>query len=528
MKAKALIYSRVSTEKQNNKSQIQDLKDYSTYKKYEIVGVYEDTISGKSKANERTGFNNLLLYIEQNEVEHILIWELSRLGRNLLDVLTNINDLTAKKINVYSKKENLNTLNEDKTPNPNSTLMLNLMSSVAEYERSTIKERTNRGLLRTKKDGKVGGKILLGYKKDENNKYIIDETEAKTIKLIFKLYLEGLSSYAIAIHLNQNNITTKAGKKWSEITVRQILQNSSYMGLKKYNFGTVQIPSIISKSTFTKVQDIFKNKLNLNKDKAIYISYLKGLVKCGECGRFYYQHTKQSKNVFAYKCHSEKLAYTKQIDKKCGNHSVNVNWLNSMVYYALLSNSMYLINSKKYNQYDNKINGLTKAELNKVEKQIKIYETEIKQLTNNLNNLTTYLINQTITEQEYINQKDILSTQIEKKSEQLNNLLLNQQQLNSTIYKTDLKHFVTSNTFSEHIKTFIQSVTIHKAELTDNAELSKVIQPKQYNRLTKVEVQTIFKKTYTFYTVKAYPNNNSYQQQGKGLKQIKLIDSIVQ
>src|SRR5690554_7042938 len=133
MKAKALIYSRVSTEKQNNKSQIQDLKDYSTYKKYEIVGVYEDIVSGKSKANERTGFNNLLLYIEQNKVEHILIWELSRLGRNLYDVLTNINDLTAKKINVYSKKENLNTLNPDKTPNPNSTLILNLMGSVAEY-----------------------------------------------------------------------------------------------------------------------------------------------------------------------------------------------------------------------------------------------------------------------------------------------------------------------------------------------------------------------------------------------------------
>lgn len=529
MKAKALIYSRVSTEKQNNQSQIQDLKDYSTYKKYEIVGIYEDIVSGKSKANERTGFNELLLYIEQNEVEHILIWELSRLGRNLLDVLTNINDLTAKKINVYSKKENLNTLNEDKTPNPNSTLMLNLMSSVAEYERSTIKERTTRGLHFALTERGAAHNPPYGYM-GENKIMVIHPEESKIVKEIYKMFLDGYRVLNIVKYLNINNIPTKTKKKkWSDVIVRHLLKNPCYMGERNYNFGIVKTPAIITKSQWTKAQQIFKSNTNLNYGKIKVEHYLNDLMVCGECETKYIQYSRSDARTFFYKCMNNKLYGEGIVTERCKNKPVHIDWLNSMVYHSLILNSNYLINSKKYKDYNSKINDSTKKELTKTNKHILIAENEIKSLNNQLNRLTDFLINDTISEQEYKSRKDILNLNIEKETKTYNQLLILKEQLNTTIAKAKtLKHFVTKETFKEHIKTFIQQITISKAYVNynDPNNLKSLTKEIHYHRILKIEVKTIF-KTYTFFYIGGIKTIKAFQLLGNNLKPIQLIESIV-
>src|SRR5687767_2951828 len=105
-----IIYSRVSTFDQDNASAISDLKAYAKYRKYKVLKVFEEKITGASKASERNEFKKLLHYVESEKIDTILVWELSRLGRSMMDVLNTIEDLSKKGINVYIKKENLNTL----------------------------------------------------------------------------------------------------------------------------------------------------------------------------------------------------------------------------------------------------------------------------------------------------------------------------------------------------------------------------------------------------------------------------------
>ena len=106
-----VIYTRVSTNVQDNKRQIEELEKYAEYKQYNVLKIFEEIITGASKTTERTAFNQLNDYINQNEIKCVLIWELSRLGRKMSDVITTIEDFSNKKVNIYSKKENLNTLN---------------------------------------------------------------------------------------------------------------------------------------------------------------------------------------------------------------------------------------------------------------------------------------------------------------------------------------------------------------------------------------------------------------------------------
>ena len=144
---KAVIYSRVSSEgnRQDTQRQTNELIEYANKMGYELVGVYEEKVSGFKKNEDRPIFSKMLEEIEKGYIDRILIWELSRIGRSVIQSLQNIQLLTDKKVSIYIKNFNLETLNEDKTPNSLSMFMVQILFSVANMESQLTRSRMQSG-----------------------------------------------------------------------------------------------------------------------------------------------------------------------------------------------------------------------------------------------------------------------------------------------------------------------------------------------------------------------------------------------
>jgi len=158
---KAVIYSRVSSEgnRQDTERQTNELIEYANKMGYELVGVYEEKVSGFKKNEDRPIFSKMLEEIEKGAIDKVLVWELSRIGRSVIQSLQNIQLLTDKKVSIYIKNFNLETLNDDKTPNSLSMFMVQILFSVANMEAQLTKSRMVSGYrYHIKNGGKVGRK----------------------------------------------------------------------------------------------------------------------------------------------------------------------------------------------------------------------------------------------------------------------------------------------------------------------------------------------------------------------------------
>ena len=158
---KAVIYSRVSSEgnRQDTERQTSELIEYANRMGYKLVEVYEEKVSGYKKNEDRPIFSKMLEEIDKGEIDKVLVWELSRIGRSVIQSLQNIQLLTDKKVSIYIKNFNLETLNDDKTPNTLSMFMVQILFSVANMEAQLTKSRMVSGYRNhIKNGGKVGRK----------------------------------------------------------------------------------------------------------------------------------------------------------------------------------------------------------------------------------------------------------------------------------------------------------------------------------------------------------------------------------
>ena len=159
---KAVIYSRVSSEgnRQDTERQTNELIEYANKMGYELVEIYEEKVSGFKKNEERPIFSRMLEEIEKGNIDKCLVWELSRIGRSVIQSLQNIQLLTDKKVSIYIKNFNLETLNDDRTPNSLSMFMVQILFSVANMEAQLTKSRMVSGYRNhIKNGGKVGRKL---------------------------------------------------------------------------------------------------------------------------------------------------------------------------------------------------------------------------------------------------------------------------------------------------------------------------------------------------------------------------------
>lgn len=156
---KAVILTRVSKESQSYERQVNDLRNYAVRKYIDVIAEFNEKISGATKNKERKAWNDLVNFIDQNPVDKILVWELSRLGRNTLEVLKSLELFHSKGISLYVLNYNIETLNDDGTVNAMAQMMVTMLAEFARTERAAIQQRLASGYRKHLKNGGKVGRI---------------------------------------------------------------------------------------------------------------------------------------------------------------------------------------------------------------------------------------------------------------------------------------------------------------------------------------------------------------------------------
>ena len=183
---KAAIYARVSStnDRQSTDRQVIDLRNYAERNNIEVVKVYEEHISGAKRNEEHPILCECLDYCIGNGVDMLLISELSRLGRNVDEVLANVKRCKDNNLNIFFQKENLSIFQPDGSKNPFLNIFISVLGTCAEMERENIKFRLNSGREKyIAEGGKLGrkvGSVKSTEKKQEEYKQVLKELKKGT------------------------------------------------------------------------------------------------------------------------------------------------------------------------------------------------------------------------------------------------------------------------------------------------------------------------------------------------------------
>ena len=175
----AVIYARVSStnDRQNTQRQIEDLTRFANSNDYNIIGTYEEHISGATKNENRTVLMECINYCIANKVNYILLSELSRLGRSTLQVLKSLEMLHEAGVSVYIQNLGIYTLNATGEANPIASIMVTVLAEMANIERSNIVYRLNSGresyIANGGKLGRKKGSVKTTERKKEEYKEVI-------------------------------------------------------------------------------------------------------------------------------------------------------------------------------------------------------------------------------------------------------------------------------------------------------------------------------------------------------------------
>lgn len=179
---KTVIFARVSTGLQEYDRQVNELTALANTNGWSVEAVFAEKISGAKSNKERTELLNMVNYVENNHIDKVLVTELSRLGRDTLQVLEVIEMLNKKEISLYIQNYAIETLIKEGKVNAMSQFLITILAEVARMERKTIRERVASGYQNFRNNGgKVGRKT--GYRKSDKD---MKEQYGKEIQLLKK------------------------------------------------------------------------------------------------------------------------------------------------------------------------------------------------------------------------------------------------------------------------------------------------------------------------------------------------------
>lgn len=226
------VYARVSTDDPRQTSSYELQKNYyedyvSRYPNWELIHIYADEgISGTS-LRHRDSFNQMVSDCEAGKIDMIITKSVSRFARNIMDCIGTVNKLKQQtpSIGVLFENEQIFTLN------PQSEMSLSFIAAMAQEESHVKSTSMNASYEMRFSHGIFMTPPLLGYDQDKDGNLIINEEEAKTVRLIFFLYLYGYSAQQIADLLTKLARPTKKGNiVWSSNSVLGVLQNERHCG----------------------------------------------------------------------------------------------------------------------------------------------------------------------------------------------------------------------------------------------------------------------------------------------------------
>ena len=324
------IYIRVSTDTQvrgghSLGEQEKRLKSLAEAKGYTVFKVYSDAgLSGKSTDN-RPAYQQMMNDMRKGKFNRIMAFKMDRLSRSITDFEDFFNEIEKHNCEVEFLEGNIDMTGAS------GKLFARILEVFAQFERELIVERTLVGVESAANKGNFGGKPPLGYKKEmidgkSTKKWVIDEEEAKIVKEIFDLCLNGKTYFQISNILKEKypkvvskkKTDTETGREetiyraWSDSSISKILNGKYYIGTYEYrrnveNKETVElvdvVPKIIDEDVFYKCQEnIKRNMRNYYREKQ-YL-FMQKLV-CPKCGRIMACNgakNKTGKTYLYYKC----------------------------------------------------------------------------------------------------------------------------------------------------------------------------------------------------------------------------------
>ena len=303
-------YARVSTDSEEQlTSYVAQVDYYTNYIRsradWQLVEVYTDEGISATNTKHRDGFNRMVADALGGKIDLIVTKSVSRFARNTVDSLTTVRKLKDAGVEVYFEKENIWTLDSK------GELLITIMSSLAQEESRSISENVTWGQRKRFADGKVSipyGQFL-GYRKGADGLPEIVPEQAETVRLIYRLCIEGMSTNAIAQHLTERGIPTPSGKQiWQRSTVESILRNEKYKGAallqkkftvdflqKKMKVNEGEVPqyyvehshaAIIDPEEWEKVQlELARRRHSPRRTQCN--SPFAGKIICGDCGEIF-------------------------------------------------------------------------------------------------------------------------------------------------------------------------------------------------------------------------------------------------
>lgn len=271
------IYCRVST---NSTDQLKSLAAQvsaltrltAANPKWLLVDVYIDIASSKT-GSSRKEFTRMLKDCQSRDIEIILTKSISRFGRDTVEILDALNQLKLLGVRVIFEQEQLDTADTD------SDLMISIIESIAQSENESRSDNIKWGIKQRAAQGtsKLYNRKCYGYVNASDGSLIIEDSEAKNVRLIFNMYLQGKSVIGIVSELERLGIKSPTGKdKWCKRTIDVMLSNEKYIGNVRllddgkhdaYYLAEDNNPAIISKETYQAVQIEKQRRSNVTKSE---------------------------------------------------------------------------------------------------------------------------------------------------------------------------------------------------------------------------------------------------------------------
>lgn len=283
------VYARVSTDDPRQTSSYELQKNHyqdmvNRHPGWKLIDIYADEGMSGTSLQHRDAFIRMITDCRAGKIDLIITKSVSRFARNVLDCIGHVRQLKSMQppIGVFFETENIYTLNE------HSEMSLSFISTLAQEESHNKSEIMNASIEMRFRRGIFLTPPLLGYDQDENGKLIINAEEAKTVRLIFFMYLYGYTCQEIANTLTETGHKTKLGNTtWSPSSVLNVLTNERHCGAvlarktwtpnyldhkskknrqnRNQYFCSTDHPAIISRDDFIAVQRLISNAKYGNK-----------------------------------------------------------------------------------------------------------------------------------------------------------------------------------------------------------------------------------------------------------------------
>ena len=445
------IYARVSTEHEAQISALENQvqyyddilakhPDWTLYDKY-----IDEGITGTS-VKKRKSFLRMMEDAEKGCFDLIVTREVSRFARNTVDTLQETRRLKKMGIEVYFTEDNIWTMNDE-----DGELRLTIMATLAQNESKKTSMRVKAGQKISFQNAiPYGSGNILGYDRI-GKEMVINPEQAETVKLIYKLYLEGKGTRKICYELEKRGCLTSTGRShWEAANVARILHNPFYMGTivyrkcfvpdyleqkQKKNEGEVEQvivegkhQPLVSKEDYALVQEKFKDRYQGGKDKNHGRKDVENIwckkLKC-PCGsrfnkRVYYRSPK-SGIKYVYRCHSQKVTGSVTTRKNRGLSIEGIcdtpmvpEWKLTVMLHVLVDNFLK-DRSKVLKLANDLLENNVHQDINEENiRTLKKYEGQLNIMRNKMNNLVDMRMGGEISKEVFLERKKKLEEETEK------------------------------------------------------------------------------------------------------------------